>query len=90
MLSNFKNHVLDANPVITYVMASHLWLEHLWNISGTSNGEVPTRWSGTLATLGKYWLMGWIWKSSTIFLYRIIWSLRKNYCNSGLCLLLLN
>ena len=29
MKTNFEKHVTGANPVITYVLSSHLWLEHL-------------------------------------------------------------
>jgi len=27
--TNFEKHVSGANPVITYILSSHLWLEHL-------------------------------------------------------------
>jgi hypothetical protein len=29
MKTKFEEHVTGANPVITYVLSSHLWLEHL-------------------------------------------------------------
>jgi len=27
--NNFKKHVIDASPLITYIISNHLWLEHL-------------------------------------------------------------